>query len=67
MLVLAVPEYLDELLQDCSLASIASLCELRRVVVMTVYLTFMLVVAILRTEDSWAHRTGEMLDVVFPI
>lgn len=67
MLVLAIPEYFHKLLKDCCLASIASLRELRRVVIVTVYLPFMLVVAILRTEDCWAHRTGKMLDVVFPI
>lgn len=66
MLILAVPEYLDELLEDGCLATVATLRELGGIVVMTINLAFMFVVAVFGTEDGRAYRTGKMFDVIFP-
>ncbi len=67
MLILTVPEDLHELLQDGCLASIASLREMRRVVIVTVHLSLMLIVAVLGTEDCGTDGTGKVLDVVFSV
>lgn len=52
MLVLPVSEDLHELLQDSCLATCASLRELRRIVVVTVHFSGVLVVAILCAENG---------------
>lgn len=67
MLVLAISEYLDKLLQDGSLAPCTSLRETRRIVVMAIHVALMLVVAILCSKDCWADGAGEMLNVVLAI
>lgn len=67
MLVLPIPEDLHELLKNRSLASITSLRKLSRVMEVTEDLSVMFVVAVLRAKDSWTHRAGEVVDVVFPI
>ena len=55
MLILAVLKDLHELLQNCSLTSMTSLSESGGVVVMTVDLSFVLVVAIARTKGGRAY------------
>jgi len=67
MLVLPIPEYLHELLENRSLASITSLRKLGRVMKVTEDLPVMFVVAVLRAKDCRTHRAGEMVDVVFSI
>ena len=67
MLVLSVTKYLDELLQDGSLTTIAALRKLCRVVVMAVDFAFVFVVAILSTKNCWANGAGEVFDVVFAL
>lgn len=67
VLILAVAEDLDELFQDSRVTTITPLRELCRVMVMAVYVFLVFVVAILRSEDGWADRTGKMFDVVFAI
>lgn len=51
MLVYAIPEDLDELLQNSGLTAGASLRKLRRVMVVTVDFSGVLIVAILCAED----------------
>lgn len=67
MLILTVAEYLNELLKNCCLAAVTSLSKLRRVMVMTVDLTIVFVVAVLRSKYGRTHRAGEVVDVVFAI
>ncbi len=67
MLVLAVSEYLHKLLENCCMATITSLRKLGRVMIVTIDLSVVLVVAVLCTKHSWAHRTSEMIDVVFAV
>ena len=67
MLILPISEDLHELLQNCCLAAVATLCKVRGIVVVTVYLPLVLVVTILSTKDSRAHGAGEMFNVVFSL
>lgn len=67
VLVLSIPEYFHELLQNSSLAAIAALCELCRVMVMTVDLVIVLVVAVLGAENCRAHRTCEVIYMVLAL
>src|SRR3569833_57374 len=67
VLVLAVPEDLDNLLEDGGLAAIAPLCELGRIVVVAVYLAVMLVIAVLSTEHGVAEGAGEVVDMIFAL
>lgn len=67
MLVLPIAEDLDELFEDCGLASITALGEPCAVVIVTVDVSFVLVVRILRSKDSRTHTTGEVLNVVFAV
>ena len=55
VLILAVAEYLDELLQDRRVATVAPLCKLCRVVEMAIYLAFMFVVGVLGSEHRWTY------------
>lgn len=66
MLVLSVAEYLDKLLKYCRLASVALLCKLGGVVIVTIDLPIVLVVAVLSAKHSGTKGTREMVDVVFP-
>ena len=67
VLILAVAKNLNKLLEDCSLAAIAPLCVLRRVVVVAVHISFVLLVAVLGSKDGWAKGTCKMVDVVLPV
>lgn len=67
MLILAIAEDLNKLLENGRMASITSLRKLCGVVVMAVHLPIVLIVTILCAEHSWAYRAGEVIDVVFPI
>jgi hypothetical protein len=67
MLVLSIPEYFNELLENGRLTTIASLRELCGIVKVTVDFSIMLVVAILGAKHCWTHRTGKMFDVVFAV
>ncbi len=67
MLILSISKNLDELLQNGSLAAVASLSELSRIVVVAVHLSFMFVVAILSPKHCRADRTGEVLDMVLAL
>lgn len=67
MLVLSVPENFYKLLQNGSLATVASLGKLCRIVIVAVHLSFVFVVAILSPEDGWAHGTGEVFNVVLAL
>jgi len=52
VLILAVSEDLDELLEDSCLATITPLCELSRIVIEAIYLAAILVVAIVCGKDD---------------
>lgn len=67
MLILTISKYLDELFQDCRLASITSLRESCRIMVVAVNLSIVLVITILRAENCWTYRTSEMVDMVFAL
>jgi hypothetical protein len=67
VLVLAVAEDLDELLQNGGLAAIAALGELGRVVVVAVYLAIVLVIAVLSAEHRGAQGAGEVVDVILAV
>lgn len=54
MLILAVSEYLDKLLENGGLAATTALSVLRRIMVVAVDVAIVLVVAILSAEDSRA-------------
>ena len=67
MLVLSISEDFDKLFQDGSVTTMTPLCELGRIMVMTVYFAFMFVVTVLRSEYCRADRAGKMFDMVFAI
>ena len=67
MLILAVSKNFNKLFQYGCLTSVASLSELRRIVIMAVDLIFVFIVAVLCAKDGRTHRAGEVLDVVFSI
>lgn len=67
MLVLAITEDLDKLLENGGMTSMAPLCKLGRIVEMAVDLALVFIVGVLCTEDRWAHGAGEMLNVVLAI
>lgn len=67
VLVLAIAEDFDELLEDGRLAAVAALCELGRVVVVAVDAALVLIVAVRGAEDGGADGAGEVLDVVFAV
>lgn len=55
VLILAIAEYLDKLLENCGLAAVASLRKSCGVVIMTIDSSFMLVVVIFRTKGGGTH------------
>lgn len=67
MLVLAVAIDLDELFENRGLASVALLCELSGIVVVTVYTAIVLVIAVLGSEYGVAQGTGEVVDVILAV
>jgi len=67
VLVLAITEYLDKLLENGGTATIASLGKLGRIMVMTVHISVMLIVTILSAKDSRTKAAREVLDVIFSV
>lgn len=67
MLILSVSENFDKLFQYRRLAPIAPLCKLCRIVIVTVNLSLVFIIAVLRAKNCWTDRASEMLDVVFAI
>jgi hypothetical protein len=67
VLVLAVSEDFDKLLENRGLTPIAALSKPRRVMVMAINVSFVFIVAILGTEHGRANRTGEVLDMIFAL
>ena len=64
VLVLAVPEDLDELLEDGSMAAAAALGELGGVVVMAVDMAIVFVIAVLGAKHGRAQGASEVVDVI---
>ena len=60
-LVAHVSVYLYELLQDCTVAASTLCCEAGGVVKMTVDIAIVLVIRVLRPEESRAERAGKVL------
>ena len=67
MLILTITKYLNELFQDCCVATITFLCKLCRIVIMAINTAVMLIVTILCTKHGRTYRAREMLDVVFSL
>jgi hypothetical protein len=67
MLVLSIAENLHELLQNRSVTAVASLGELRRVVVMAIYFALVLIVRVLCAKNCGTDRAGKMLNVVLAV
>ncbi len=67
VLILTIAEYLHELLENGDLASVAALCKLSRVVIVAVYVTVVLIIAVLRAEYRLTERAGEVINMVFAI
>jgi hypothetical protein len=67
MLVLTVTIDLDKLLQDRGPATGTFDGITKRVVVMTIDFPLVLIVRVLRTKDSWANRTSEMLNMILAV
>lgn len=67
MLILAVAKYLNKLFENGSMAAMAPLGKLRRVMEVAINLALVLVVRVLGTEDSWTYGACEMLDMVFAV
>ena len=67
MLILAISIYFHELLQNRGLAAVALLCESCRVVIVAINVPLMFVIAVRGAKDGRAHRTSEVLNVVFPV
>jgi len=67
MLVLAVPEDFDKLLEDGCLAAITPLGKLGRIMVVAIDLAIVFVVAVRRAKYCWTHRTGKVVDMVFAV
>ena len=67
VLILAIAEDLDELLEDGRLTSIAPLREPCRVVVVAIDLAVVFIITVLSAEYGRTHGTSEVLNVIFPI
>lgn len=67
MLILAIAEDFDKLLENSCLTAIAALREFGRVVVVAVYISLVLVIAILGAKDGRTYRAGKVFDMVFAI
>ena len=57
----------NKLLQDSSFTSSTTNSKLDRIMIVAIDLVFMLIVRIVRTENSWANGAGEMLNVIFSV
>lgn len=67
VLVLAIAEDFDKLLQNGCLAAVAALGKFCRIVIMAVDVSFVLVIAVLGAKHGRAYGAGEMLDVILSI
>ena len=67
MLILAIPENLNKLLEYGGLAAITSLSELGRVMIVAVDFSFVFVVAVLSAKYCRAQRASEMVDMILPV
>ena len=67
VLILAVAEDFDKLLENGILAALATLCEFCRIVVMAIHVAFVLIVAIFSSELCRADGACEMLNMVLPV
>lgn len=67
MLVLAVSEDFDKLLENGGLTAIASLGEFGGIVVVAIDVSLVFVVAVLGAKDGWTYGTCKVLNVVFTI
>lgn len=67
VLVLPIPVYLYELLENRRLTATTSLGELGRVMIMTVHATLVLVIAVRGAKDGGTYGTREMFNVVFTV
>lgn len=67
VLVLTVSEYLNELLEDCSLATIAALGKSCRVVVVAVDHAIVFIVAVFCAKSCRTDRAREMIDMILVI
>lgn len=67
MLVLSIPKDLDELLENGCLASVTPLRKSCRVVIVTVYISLVLIVAILCTEHCWTDGARKVLNVILAL
>lgn len=67
MLVLAISENLDKLLEDGGLAAVAALSKFCGIMKVAVDAAVVLVVAVLSTENGGTDGAGEMFDVVFTV
>ncbi|KAG9796378.1 hypothetical protein KCU88_g172, partial [Aureobasidium melanogenum] len=52
---------------DGGLTAVAALGKVRRVVVVTIDLSIVLVITVLRTKDGWTDRAGKMFNVVLAV
>lgn len=67
VLILTISKDLHELLEDRGLTAIASLSELRRIMIMAVDFIVMLIVAVLGSKNRGTKRAREMFNVIFAI
>lgn len=67
VLILAIAENLDKLLQDGGVTAVASLSKLGGIMEMAVYLALMLVIGILGAEYRGTYGASKMLDVVLAV
>ena len=66
-LILAPSKYFHKLFENSSLATITPLRKANRVMIMTVYLVFVLIVAVLRAKRNGTYRAREVVDVVLAV
>jgi len=67
VLILAIAEDLDKLLENGSLAALAPLGKTGRVVIMAIHLAIVLIVAVLCSKHCGTQRAGKVINVVFPL
>lgn len=67
MLVLSVPEDFHKLFQNGSMASMASLRELGRIMIVAIHHAFMFVVTVLRSKYRGTNRTSKMFYMIFAV
>jgi hypothetical protein len=67
VLILAISEDFDELLENGILAALTALRKFCRIMVMAVHVAFVLIIAIFSSELCRADGAGEMLDMILPV